>query len=313
MSIVLLTQPSLLRTRFAYTRRRLLGLQTAKQVQGLANSRLQPVLPEIEEISVPSVKTEQFPELPALAKVADTVIEDTNSKEASRKADFVAPTPFQAKIEARRSQITPWWKSMTKGILTIVMIVTLGLAAVIIVPEVYFSVFSSQSAVADVASEALSTSQAKDVKPVVEQPYMPEKDESLPEGTWLSIPSIGVDSEARATANPDEALDLGVWMVPDFGRPGDYTQPTILAAHRFGWDWWWQSDFWKLNSFYLLPDTQVGDRIEVIYDQRKWVYEIYSAEEGELISDYDADLILYTCKYLNSPVRYFRYAKVVKE
>lgn len=313
MSLVLLTQPSLLRTHFAYTRRRLLGFQTAKKPQTLASSRLQPALPEIEEISVPALITEQFPKLPALVKVADSVIEDTNTPKQPKKADSVAPTPFQAKIESRRSQVTPWWKSMTKGVLTIVMIVTLGLASVIIIPEVYFSVFSSQSAVADVASEALSTSQIKDEKPVVEQPYMPEKDETLPEGTWLSIPSIGVDSEARDTANPDEALDQGVWMVPDFGRPGDYTQPTILAAHRFGWDWWWQSDFWKLNSFYLLPDTQVGDRIEVIYDQRKWVYEIYAAEEGELISDYDADLILYTCKYLNSPVRYFRYAKVVKE
>jgi hypothetical protein len=117
----------------------------------------------------------------------------------------------------------------------------------------------------------------------------------------------------HATLDENEALDKGVWLVPDFGRPGDTTQPIIAAAHRFGWDWWWKTDYWKYNSFYLLTETEPGDRIEIIYDQRKWVYEIYAGEEGELITDYDADLILYTCKYLNSPIRYFRYAKLIKE
>jgi hypothetical protein len=142
---------------------------------------------------------------------------------------------------------------------------------------------------------------------------MPVQNPDLPTGSWLSIPRIGVYSEMHATLDENEALDKGVWLVPDFGRPGDTTQPIIVAAHRYGWDWWWKSDYWKYNSFFLLTETEPGDRVEIIYDQRKWVYEIYAGEEGELISDYDADLILYTCKYLNSPIRYFRYAKLVKE
>jgi hypothetical protein len=85
----------------------------------------------------------------------------------------------------------------------------------------------------------------------------------------------------------------------------------ILAAHRFGWEWWWQSDYWKYNSFYLLPDTEPGDIVEIIDDQRKWTYEIYGGGEGDSILDYDADMILYTCKFLNSPVRHFRYARLV--
>ena len=142
--------------------------------------------------------------------------------------------------------------------------------------------------------------------------YQPEFDPSLPEGNWISIPLIGVKTQLQPTENPEEALETGVWWVPDFGKPGDGTQlPMIVAAHRFGWQWWWQSDYWKYNSFYLLPDTQPGDRVEVIIDQRKWVYEIYAGEEGEDITDYHADLILYTCKYLQSPVRHFRYARLI--
>jgi len=143
------------------------------------------------------------------------------------------------------------------------------------------------------------------------EPYVPPRDETLPEGDWLVVPRIGVRTPLRKTANPDEALEKGVWQVPDFGVPGDRTQPMILAAHRFGWQWWWRDEYWKYNSFYNLPETEPGDLIEIISDKRKWIYEIYAGEEGEEITDYHADLILYTCKYLQSPVRHFRYARII--
>lgn len=141
--------------------------------------------------------------------------------------------------------------------------------------------------------------------------YQPPRDETLPEGQWIVIPRIGVRTELQATVNPEEALNTGVWRVPDFAAPGEFDKPMILAAHRYGWQWWWQTDYWKYHSFYLLPDLKPGDTVEVIADQRKWVYEIYAGEEGGDITDYQADLILYTCKFLNSPVRHFRYARVI--
>ncbi len=149
--------------------------------------------------------------------------------------------------------------------------------------------------------------------PVTQAPErtLPPQDLNLPEGEWVIIPKIGVRTQLQATEDPDEALKTGVWMVPDYGRPGDLEKPVILAAHRFGWQWWWQSDYWKYHSFYLLPDLQPGDIVETIVDQRKYTYEIYAGEEGEEISDYQADMILYTCKYLNSPRRHFRYARLV--
>jgi hypothetical protein len=141
--------------------------------------------------------------------------------------------------------------------------------------------------------------------------YLPPKQDFLPEGDWLVIPRIGVRSELQATQNYQDALDTGLWLVPDFAKPGEYELPMIVAGHRYGWNWWWKDDYWKYNSFYLLPDVEAGDIVEVISDQRKWTYEIYAGEEGSQISDYDADLILYTCKYLSGPARYFRYARLI--
>lgn len=142
-------------------------------------------------------------------------------------------------------------------------------------------------------------------------PYMPPIDPELPAGQWLIIPDIGVKTQPQATEDPEIALKNGVWIAPDYGQIGQAGMPIIMAAHRFGWKWWWQSDYWKLNSFYNLPETKEGTIVELIADQRKWTYLIYGGEEGDAITDYGADLILYTCKFLNSPIRHIRYARLI--
>lgn len=141
----------------------------------------------------------------------------------------------------------------------------------------------------------------------------PEKEESLPTGTWLIIPKIGVNTEILESAKPEDSLDKGVWRVPEFGTATDTSKPMILAAHRYGWKAWWLAgnQYWKYHSFYLLPDLVQGDLIQVIDGQRKYVYEVYAGEQAKEISDYNADLILYTCKFLDSPLRFFRYARRV--
>lgn len=143
--------------------------------------------------------------------------------------------------------------------------------------------------------------------------YLPPVNPNLPTGDWFSIPKIGVRSQLQPTASYEEALETGLWQAPDFGKPGSLEMPMIVAGHRYGWKWWWKDEYWKYNSFYLLPQVEVGDRIEIISDQRKWIYEVYAGEEGTEITDYQADLIVYTCKYLQSPLRYFRYARLVRE
>jgi len=80
-----------------------------------------------------------------------------------------------------------------------------------------------------------------------------------------------------------------------------------LAAHRFGYIEW-SSTFRKTNTFANLPNVKVGDTFQLTWDQRAFVYKVYKTEEGKLLTDYNADIILYTCKYLKSPVRIVVYA-----
>lgn len=146
---------------------------------------------------------------------------------------------------------------------------------------------------------------------------LPPKNENLPEGEWLIIPRIGVRTQVRATEDPKEALQSGVWVTPDYTRPQQLVEPEgqlipmIMAAHRYGWQWWWKDEYWRYHSFHKLPELEPGDLVEVIADQRKWTYEIFAGEEAEQISNYEADLILYTCKFLSSPLRHFRYARLI--
>lgn len=140
--------------------------------------------------------------------------------------------------------------------------------------------------------------------------YQPTLDLSLPETPYIVIPSIGVYSPISTISDYMEALKHGSWMVPDFGTPTNSISPIIVAAHRFGYISW-GTDTRNRISFYNLPKTKVGDTIKIIWQQREYNYKIYKAEEGTSITDYSANLILYTCKYFNSPQRIFRYAKLI--
>ena len=66
--------------------------------------------------------------------------------------------------------------------------------------------------------------------------------------------------------------------------------------------------FRKLNSFYSLPKLVPGDTIKIIWNQRPFEYKVYSTSTGTEITEYKANLILYTCQMWNSPVRFFVYA-----
>jgi sortase (surface protein transpeptidase) len=136
---------------------------------------------------------------------------------------------------------------------------------------------------------------------------LPQFDASLPEDPYLLIPDIKVSSPIDKTKDPEESLKNGTWMVPDYGIPDDNALPIIVAAHRFGYVYW-DTETRNRVSFFNLPKTNIGDTVEIIWNQRKYIYEIYAEDESTYIKDYDADLILYTCKYFNSPQRIFRYA-----
>ncbi len=186
---------------------------------------------------------------------------------------------------------------------------------ILLAPSVYYTLFPSDPVPikSDSSGSAMGGSYASGSSRVISRVVEPAYDENLPDGTWLIIPKIGVKTEILESADSEEALSKGVWRVPDFGTPSDLSKPMILAAHRYGWKAWWENgnQYWRYHSFYLLPKLEQGDLIEVISNHRKYLYEVYAGEQGEDITDYNADLILYTCKFLDSPLRYFRYARLV--
>lgn len=142
---------------------------------------------------------------------------------------------------------------------------------------------------------------------------LPPKDTSLPEGNWLVIPKIGVRTqiqEAPDGENEEAVLKEGVMRIHDSATPMDLG-PVVLIAHRYGY-LAWSNEFRRKNSFFNLDKLQIGDTFDVIWDQRRFTYEIYAGEESTDISDMKADVILYTCKFLKSDVRLFRYARRVE-
>jgi sortase (surface protein transpeptidase) len=143
--------------------------------------------------------------------------------------------------------------------------------------------------------------------------YQPKIDPSLPLEARITIPSIGVDAEIQESTldNYEDALKKGIWRVPDFGTPYSRNKPTIVAAHRFGY-LAWTNIFRRKNSFFNLPKLKEGEIVEIIWRQRRYVYEVYATEEGGEITDYSADLILYTCQSLTSPIRIFKYARLLE-
>lgn len=221
-------------------------------------------------------------------------------KNPEKKPEKKVPSPLQKAI-----------KWLLNKVLLFLMVAGVFAALILVVPLGYYYLVPTSTTTISSRYDGTPIGGSFANKTQQVSAYQPPVDTTLPEGRWISIPRIGVRTELLESTKSDEALDKGVWMVPGYGQPGDQSQPLIVAAHRYGWNWWWKGDYWKYHSFYLLPELEPGDRVEIIAGQRKWVYEIYAGGEGEEITDYEADLILYTCKFLNSPVRHFRYARLI--
>lgn len=227
--------------------------------------------------------------------------------------------PTQGEFRIRPGRRVIWLarpSSLSVGITAVGLVaILLGLVAagVPVVPMVWYALRpSTVSDLANVLNKPVMT-QTSDLRRQ-EDTWQPPVDPSLPKGEWLAIPSIKVKTEITeaAAAKYEDALRVGVWRVPDLGTPDNRTKPLILVAHRYGY-LKWSNTYRMLHSFYNLPKVTVGDKVAVVWQQREYVYEIYAGDEGKEISDYSADLILYTCKYLQSDQRIFKYARLVKQ
>jgi len=194
----------------------------------------------------------------------------------------------------------------------ILLVFGIILLVVAFAPGIIYSI--NPDATQRIAQLLRSTARKEETNPAPQvSSYQPAFNSNLPEENRLIIPTVKIDTPIYEAdwSNYEEALKKGVWRIPDFGTPYGRTSSTILAAHRYGY-LKWSIPYRLKNSFYNLPKTKVGDTVEIVWKQRKYVYEIYGQDEGEEITDYTADLILYTCESLSSPVRIFRYARLLE-
>lgn len=134
----------------------------------------------------------------------------------------------------------------------------------------------------------------------------------------IVIPGIGVDTEIlfATTPDPESALEFGAWIVNDFSVPShnylvDSSKPVIIASHLYGYKHWSET-FRNRVSFKGLETLERGNRVKVYWENRLYEYEIVSGELNTEITNYDTDLILYTCNDLTgSDVRVIKYANLV--
>jgi len=186
-------------------------------------------------------------------------------------------------------------------------------------PHLYYRLFpSTSSTLASTIASTTSIHEATASSPIHNtgyiipntSPILPDIDPSLPKENGLLIDKIGVKGQIHEGSDWEQILKLGVWRVPEFGTPEENGLPIIIASHRWGYlDW--SAAFRKLNSFYSLPNLTVGDTIKIYWNQRPFEYKVYSVSTGTEITEYNANLILYTCQLWNSPVRFFVYANKI--
>lgn len=181
----------------------------------------------------------------------------------------------------------------------------------LLVPEIFYSLFpqaiqnESKSVQLPVVDEE-ELAEEIDNEP---EPEYPPQDLSLTTQPTLIIEKIGVNAVIQTGTNSQVALDEGPWVVPTLGTPMSNDLPIVIASHRWGAVDWTKEER-TLKSFYTLPTLKEGDEVEIIWDQRIFEYKVTKVEESTQITDYNVNLILYTCKVIwQSPVRIFVYAE----
>lgn len=116
----------------------------------------------------------------------------------------------------------------------------------------------------------------------------------------LIIPKIGVDLEIGTKT---DLLDSGKggW-VQELNKENN---PLFIAVHRFGWNTITPDEKMK-QTLYHVYKLGKGDKIIVLWDGKKYEYEVKGISEGENnpVTD-EGELVIYTCRFLSSSERIF--------
>lgn len=113
----------------------------------------------------------------------------------------------------------------------------------------------------------------------------------------LFIPSIGVDMEI---GEHKSSLDFGGW-VQSTSNDGI---PNLIAVHRFGWNTLSAEEKIKL-TLYHVNKLEKGDVVYIIWDKQLYTYEVYDITTGTNNPQNNVDLVIYTCKFLDTKERSF--------
>jgi LPXTG-site transpeptidase (sortase) family protein len=115
----------------------------------------------------------------------------------------------------------------------------------------------------------------------------------IPGPSRLSVSSIQINGGQIFEGDTEDTLSKGIWHRPASSTP-DKGGNTVLAAHRF--------QFLSGNdTFYNLDKVAAGDPIELIWNGKKYLYQVTSSSvvtsRAVSIEDNTAEpiLTLYTC------------------
>lgn len=136
--------------------------------------------------------------------------------------------------------------------------------------------------------------------------------EAVTYGYRVRIPSQGLDTLIyECTTSECGLLKNAAWRIPEFGTPEDEDIITVIAAHRWGPDNFSTEKRIK-ELFYSFDKVQQGELIEIDWAGKTYKYQVTFKEENTVITRDEDDLILFTCKYYDSPIRIVVYAKLIQ-
>lgn len=119
----------------------------------------------------------------------------------------------------------------------------------------------------------------------------------------LIIPSIGVDMQI---GSEQRFLDFGGWVQSS----NQENEPNLIAIHRFGWDNLSPEQKIK-QTLYHVQKLKGGDKIYLIWNSKRYQYEVTDLIDDTNNPPITEDLVLYTCKFFNSSHRIFVQTKRV--
>ncbi|MCX8035040.1 MAG: hypothetical protein N3A71_02010 [Candidatus Dojkabacteria bacterium] len=169
----------------------------------------------------------------------------------------------------------------------IFIVIGVYLAYNVFYPEIYYQKNLKNNITPPPITESESPSSVS--TPALDQENIPDR---------LIIPKIGVDMEL---GTDPKTLDKAGWvqnLYPD-------NSVMVIAAHRFGWIGM-PNDRKVTHTLYNINKLVIGDEVIIQWNGERKIYKIKDITEAtNNPSIKDGEVLIYTCKSLDSELRIF--------